>query len=728
MDNMNNNVESGILLANRYEIIEKIGAGGMSDVFLAKDHSLGREVAVKILKQEFAEDRTFVAKFRAEAQAAAGLEHPNIVSIYDVGSEGSLYYIVMEYVEGITLKTYINKKGRLTYNEALSIAIQVGRGIEAAHKKEIIHRDIKPQNIIISREGKVKVMDFGIARAVTSNTVSADIMGSVHYASPEQARNGYVSYTTDIYSLGIVMYEMVAGRVPYDGDTTVAIAIQHLQGEMVPPSEYAPDLPIAVERIIEKATMKTQSRRYQTMGDMLIDLKKALANPNEDFVVIPDADENMKTRVITDEEMSEIQKEAEKAVLKHTVTVDDDEDDEEDEEEEEDHPRHKKKDVKASRKNDDEEDDEEDDDEEDEEDDEESSKKEKAITILGIVAAIVIVVIIIVIIASSMGLFKRIKSNSTSTDATTEEDASDSTDSSSDSKDSSSDSSDTSDSADSSEQVTVPSVIGMTETEAKKALKAVGLGYKNGGSQSSEEYESGLAVSQSVEANTKTKKNSTITVKYSSGKGAISIPSVVGYDEASAINTLTDAGFKYTRNYSYDDNVEQGKVISQSPDGNTAGKQGDTVSIIVSQGKEQKKVPYIVGKSQTDAQNAITSAGLSVGDITTQNSDTVAAGNVISQAPASGTNVDSGSTVDFVVSLGKEEVLYSYSGSVESKNNEKTTWTLKDGNQNVINTWSVDAGSSLTINANGMSTSSGTLFYETESGQTGSQSVNFTKQ
>lgn len=332
MDNMNTNVESGIMLANRYEILEKIGAGGMSDVFLAKDHSLGREVAVKILKQEFAEDRIFVAKFRAEAQAAAGLEHPNIVSIYDVGSEGSLYYIVMEYVEGITLKTYINKKGRLTYNEALSIAIQVGRGIEAAHKKNIIHRDIKPQNIIISREGKVKVMDFGIARAVTSNTVSADIMGSVHYASPEQARNGYVTFTTDIYSLGIVMYEMVTGRVPYDGETTVAIAIQHLQGEMVPPSEYAPDLPIAVERIIQKATMKTQSRRYQTMGDMLIDLKKALANPNDDFVVIPDADENMKTRVITDEEMDEIQKNAEKAFMKQAE--EDDDDDDEDEEEE----------------------------------------------------------------------------------------------------------------------------------------------------------------------------------------------------------------------------------------------------------------------------------------------------------------------------------------------------------------------------------------------------------
>lgn len=713
MDNMNTNVESGIMLANRYEILDKIGAGGMSDVFLAKDHSLGREVAVKILKQEFAEDRTFVAKFRAEAQAAAGLEHPNIVSIYDVGSEGSLYYIVMEYVEGITLKTYINKKGRLTYNEALSIAIQVGRGIEAAHKKNIIHRDIKPQNIIISREGKVKVMDFGIARAVTSNTVSADIMGSVHYASPEQARNGYVTFTTDIYSLGIVMYEMVTGRVPYDGETTVAIAIQHLQGEMVPPSEYAPDLPIAVERIIQKATMKTQSRRYQTMGDMLIDLKKALANPNDDFVVIPDADENMKTRVITDEEMDEIQKNAEKAFMKQAE--EDDDDDDEDEEEE--RPKKKRKSKpKDEDEDDDEEDDEEDDDEEDDDDDDESSGREKVITVLGIIAAIVIVIIIIVIAASSLGLFKRIKSNSSNpSGAITEE-----------TDDSSSDAS--SGTSDSSDNVTVPSVIGMNKTDAKKTLKDQGLGFKDGGVQSSDDYEEGLAVSQDAEAGSEVKKNTTVTVKFSSGKGAITIPSVVGYDEASAINTLTDAGFKYVRNYDYSDTVETGKVISQSPEGNTAGKSGDTITIIVSQGKEQKKVPSIVGKTQADAESAITAAGLVVGDITEVNSDTVAAGSVIEQDPATGTNVDSGSPVNFVISLGKEEVYYSYSGSVESKNNEKTTWTLKDGNQNVINTWSVDAGSSLTISANGMSTSSGTLFYETESGQTGSQSVNFTKQ
>ncbi|HAD19597.1 MAG TPA: serine/threonine protein kinase, partial [Lachnospiraceae bacterium] len=211
-------LESGMYIANRYEIVGKVGVGGMADVYKAKDATLDRYVAIKVLKQEFCEDMNFVTKFRTEAQSAASLEHPNIVNIYDVGSENGIYYIVMEYVEGITLKEYIQKKGKLSYKETLSIAIQVSRGIQAAHEKGIIHRDIKPQNIIISTDGKVKVTDFGIARAASTNTIHSDVMGSVHYASPEQARNGYVSDKSDIYSLGIVMYEMVTGKVPFDGD------------------------------------------------------------------------------------------------------------------------------------------------------------------------------------------------------------------------------------------------------------------------------------------------------------------------------------------------------------------------------------------------------------------------------------------------------------------------------------------------------------------------------
>ena len=279
-------IKIGMMIGDRYEILEKIGTGGMSDVYKAKCHKLNRYVAIKVLKQEFSENANFVSKFRIEAQAAAGLMHPNIVNVYDVGEENGIYYIVMELVEGITLKKYIEKKARLSYKEAVSIAIQVSMGIEAAHNNHIIHRDIKPQNIIISKDGKVKVTDFGIAKAATSNTITSNVMGSVHYTSPEQARGGYSDEKSDIYSLGITLYEMVTGRVPFDGDTTVAVAIQHLQEEMVAPSAYAPNLPVSLEKIILKCTQKNADRRYQTMGDLLLDLKKSLINPDLSLIHI----------------------------------------------------------------------------------------------------------------------------------------------------------------------------------------------------------------------------------------------------------------------------------------------------------------------------------------------------------------------------------------------------------------------------------------------------------
>ena len=205
-------IKVGMIVGDRYEILEKVGVGGMAEVFRGKDHKLNRFVAIKVLKEEFRENSGFIKKFKEEAQAAAGLAHPNIVNVYDVGDELGIYYIVMELVEGITLKKYIERKGRLTIKEATSIAIQVSAGLEVAHNNQIVHRDIKPQNIIISREGKVKVTDFGIAKAASSQTTTSTAMGSVHYASPEQARGGYVDHRSDIYSLGIVLYEMVTGR------------------------------------------------------------------------------------------------------------------------------------------------------------------------------------------------------------------------------------------------------------------------------------------------------------------------------------------------------------------------------------------------------------------------------------------------------------------------------------------------------------------------------------
>ena len=229
-------LRKGMFIADRYEILEQIGTGGMSDVYKAKCHKLNRYVAIKVLKKEFSEDRVFVSKFRAEAQSAAGLAHPNIVNVYDVGDEDGIYYIVMELVEGITLKKYIEKRGRIPYKEAVSIAIQVAKGMEAAHSHHIIHRDIKPQNIIISKDGKVKVTDFGIAKAATSSTINSSAMGSVHYISPEQARGGYSDERSDIYSFGVTLFEMVTGIVPFDGDSTVSVAVRHIQEEIPVPS------------------------------------------------------------------------------------------------------------------------------------------------------------------------------------------------------------------------------------------------------------------------------------------------------------------------------------------------------------------------------------------------------------------------------------------------------------------------------------------------------------
>lgn len=245
-------IKMGTVMGDRYEILEKIGTGGMSDVYRAKDHKLNRMVAMKILRQEFAENENFVSKFRTEAQAAAGLMHPNIVNVYDVGDENGVYYIVMELVDGITLKKYIEEKNRLTVREAVSITIQVAMGLEAAHRNNVIHRDIKPQNIMISREGKVKVTDFGIAKAATSNTITSNVMGSVHYTSPEQARGGYSDAKSDIYSLGVTLFEMLTGRVPFNGDTTVAIAIKHIQEPIPSVRKYVPDIPLSVEKIVLK--------------------------------------------------------------------------------------------------------------------------------------------------------------------------------------------------------------------------------------------------------------------------------------------------------------------------------------------------------------------------------------------------------------------------------------------------------------------------------------------
>lgn len=668
----------GTYLADRYEIVSKIGAGGMSDVYKAKDHVLGRFVAIKVLRTEFSEDRTFVAKFRTEAQSAAGLEHPNIVNIYDVGSEEGLYFIVMEYVEGITLKTYIEKKGQLSFKESVSIAIQVARGIEAAHNKQITHRDIKPQNIIISTEGKVKVTDFGIARAASSNTISSDVMGSVHYSSPEQARNGFVDGRSDIYSLGIVMYEMVTGRVPFDGDTTVAVAIQHLQEEITPPSTYAPNLPISLEKIILKCTQKNPDRRYQTIEDLLADLRKSLVKPNEDFVVIAPLVDNGKTKVISQDEIKQIKEQ--RAVEAPTESV----------QTETIHPYDEEPETED-----------EDDIEYDAEESGLNPKLDKAMTIMGIVALAVIVIVIIYLIVGAMKLINPGKSNESQTTQTETQTESQT------------------DSQDTEKMIAVENVCGQTKEEAQQTLEAQGL-YMFEAAQQKSDQPAGTILEQDPVGGSQVLEGSTVNVIVAGDQNVdytddnkdsetekVVVPSVKGYLEKDAVNALNNAGLKVVKNYQYSDSVDAGKVISQTPAGGSSVDSGTTVTIVVSQGQKSVNVSSVLGDTKDKASNKLTGAGLKVA-VKEAYSDSVEAGKVISQSIAGGKTVPAGTTVTITVSLGPEQVSYSFSKTYAAPEGAVSASYSLTGSDGVsYDGGDEDVSGSLTISASDMECASG---------------------
>lgn len=639
-------LEIGSFLSDRYEILSKVGAGGMSDVYKAKDHILSRFVAIKVLKQEFSEDSSFVTKFRAEAQSAAGLEHPNIVNIYDVGSENGLYYIVMEYVEGITLKTYIEKKGQLSFKESASIAIQVARGIEAAHNKNIIHRDIKPQNIIISTDGKVKVTDFGIAKATSSNTISSDVMGSVHYASPEQARNGFVDGRSDIYSLGIVMFEMVTGRVPFDGDTTVAVALQHLQEEIARPSIYAPDLPISFEKIILKCTQKTPDRRYQTIEELLTDIRRSLAHPDEDFVTIAPLVDGGKTKVISPEELDKIKEGRGVAEDLNDDDTDADNDDE-----------------YADDEDDDDEYDEsllDDDDDEDDDDDDDDSKllnpkMDKAITIMGIVTAVIIVIVIIYLALSVAGVFKfggKKNSESQQTESQTQ------TESESESE------------TQTETEGQMIDIRGMSVEDAQKAVDRLKLDLTVFAFETKQsDKKDGTILEQDVKAGDTVKRGSQINVVIA-GKGdstseMVKVPSVIGKTKSSAKSTLESAGFSVTFEYGdYNDSVAADVVTAQSPSAKNKAAKGSTVTVTLSPGQKPITVPNVVGASQSHAESALAGAGLKYTYADSQYSDTVPAGSVISQTK-SGETVAAGTTITLTLSKGKQQISTNVSKTVK---------------------------------------------------------------
>lgn len=603
-------VKDGIVLGKRYAVLSKIGAGGMADVYKGRDQMLNRYVAIKVLKKQYKEDENFVRKFRSEAQAAAGLMHPNIVNVYDVGEDRGLNYMVMELVEGITLKEYIERKGRLSHKETISIAIQMCSGIGAAHASGIIHRDIKPQNIIISKDGKVKVTDFGIAKAVTSNTVSTNAMGSVHYTSPEQARGGFSDQRSDIYSIGITLFEMVTGQVPFDGETTVEVAMKHLQQEITPPSELVPDIPYSLEQIILKCTQKSVDRRYENMSEVIEDLKHSLLDPNGNFVVVTPLAQHAQTVMLSNDELEAIREGRSGYATPQKDTYEEEEDDDEEEY-----------------------DDEYDDDEEDDEDGEVSSKLEKAMTIGGFIIGAIIICILIFFIARAAGLVN-IGGTAKKDDAQqTEQEEID-------------------DTVDENGQVSVPKLTSMTEENALSVLEQLGLkGNKTGESQSSE-YKAGTIMSQETEAGTKVDQGTVINYVVSSGTDAPSVPSVTGKSQSEAEALIKALGLNTEIQQDYSDTVAIGKVISVNPSEGTKVDAGSTITLVVSLGEENKQVevPNVIGQDEATAKKSLNDQGLQVNvETTTDASGNVAEGCVANQSVAAGTSVDPGSTITLQV-------------------------------------------------------------------------------
>ena len=616
-------LRKGMFLADRYEIIEQIGTGGMSDVYKAKCHKLNRYVAIKVMKSEFSEDKTFVSKFRAEAQSVAGFTHPNVVNVYDVGDENGVYYIVMELVEGITLKKYIEKRGKIPFKEAVSIAIQVANGLDAAHKHNIVHRDIKPQNIIISKEGKVKVTDFGIAKVASSSTInSSSTMGSVHYISPEQARGGYSDARSDIYSLGITIFEMLTGTVPFDGDSTVAVAVQHIQDEIPAPSTVVADIPLSIDRIVIKCTQKKPDRRYQTAAELITDLKKALVMPDEDFVKMAPAYAAAGVAATASSDTEEVNAgENDDALSDDDIFLEDDENEDSDNELQED-------------------------DEDVDIDDEDNDKLDLIMKIIGIGIAVIILIVTIFVIVKLVGSTKSHKNENTETLSTTN----------------------------AKDTVTVPKVEGMTKDEAVKALNDVGLGYKQV-VQSSKTVAKDTVISQGTKAGAKVAKNTQIILTISGGEEVVNttVPSVTGESESDAREKLESAGFKVLVDYDYSSTVDAGKVIKASPSGSVA--QGTTVTITVSRGKQIKNVTManLVGMTEGQARQWLENNGLNV-EVLSGTS-----GNVIFCNYSEGTSVPEGTTVTIMLGNKQETTTKATEADKNSNTNQGSS---SDNNSN----------------------------------------------
>ncbi|MBQ9871094.1 MAG: Stk1 family PASTA domain-containing Ser/Thr kinase [Eubacterium sp.] len=661
-------LKPGTILDERYEIIDVVGTGGMSTVYRAKDHRLKRYVAVKVLKTEYSNDANFVSKFRVEAQASAGLTHPNIVSVYDVCEDNGRYFIVMELVEGITLKEYINLNGRLTMDQALDFSMQIASGLEAAHEHHVIHRDIKPQNIIVSKNGNLKVTDFGIAKAATSNTMSTAGMGSVHYISPEQARGGYSDERSDIYSMGITMYEMVTGRVPFEGDTNVAIALMHIQNEIIPPRELYPDIYSSFEKIIMKATQKKPERRYLTAAALIADLKRVKANPNIDIIVAPAATPNGPTQQFTDSDFQKIKTEVELHPVQPGQTsavtpdrerlnrlINEAEEDDYGYEEEVRQPQPRRQSVKKVPDEDDYGYDYDYQEQPQEEEEDVDPKLAKAVMIGGIAAAVIIFVIVFIVIGNVMGWFKFGKSEDKTTVADT--------------------ATGTATTQEKEEVVReMIDVVGLRDRAAEKSLKDAGFFNIKIETVNDDKVQAEYVISQNYKKGDKLPESTEIVITVSLGAEEVTVPDVSTYTDEQATQVLKEAGFEVLHSYEFSDTVEKDKIIKTNPEKNTKAAKGSKVTLVVSNGKEVKtvKVPKVTGISESAATSSLSAVNLSVGNVTHENSDDVESGLVIRQSQPEGTEVEEGTKIDIVISDGPKVVTYtgSVSGSVSTSASE----------------------------------------------------------
>nr|WP_315103985.1 Stk1 family PASTA domain-containing Ser/Thr kinase [uncultured Catonella sp.] len=621
-------LNKGKLIGERYEIISLVGSGGMADVYNAVDNRLSRQVAIKVLKEEYSSDKNFVIKFRGEAQSAAGLSHPNIVNVYDVGEDKGLHYIVMELVEGITLKKFIERKGKLELKDAVGIAIQIAQGMEAAHANHIIHRDIKPQNIIISKEGKVKVTDFGIAKAATSNTIAAgQAVGSVHYISPEQARGGYSDEKSDIYSLGVTLYEMISGKMPFAADNTVSVALLHINEEAVPLRELDPDIPASIEKIVQKCMQKKPERRYLTATELIADLRKSISEPEGDYVSFNQA-------AVTDSPTINISGEELDAIKKGRFSP------EKGNRMRDNVKKREPRDIRELP-----------------EDDEESidPKIEKLILFGGIAAIVILATVVIALLFKGFNLFGKGEESSKVSSSNIV----------SSKIESSSASSISSEAPVKPKMIKVPEIKGHTLIEAVTILDDVGIVNYRFKHEYSREFKKEDVINVIPAEGTEIKNDDEVVIIVSKGDDSQTVPDVRNNSKETAVSTLENMKFVVKTQEKPSDTVEEGKVIETIPAIGSEAKEGETITIVISSGPENKNVlvPNVIGKTEADATKILSEAGFKV-SIAYKEDDEVEKGKVISQNIAGGNEAETGTTIVLGISKGPKPVTYTYSASL----------------------------------------------------------------